>query len=100
MDLSLRIREVATRPLLKVDEIKRNANYIILRVERVFAPQFGPSVMFTLRDPDGFTPRVVLPPEYGRVFTDNDIKQINKDEMWMEFIVVGIVGSCFVLDIS
>jgi hypothetical protein len=77
MDLSHRIREVATRPLLVVDELKRNASYIILRVEMVFCPLFGPSVMLTFRDPDGFTPRVILPPEY--------IKQINKDEMRMEF---------------
>jgi hypothetical protein len=100
MDLSHRIRQVANRPLLKVDKIKRNAASIILRVERMFAPKFGQSVMLTVRDPDGFSPRVILPPEYGRVFTDNDIKQINKDELRMEFRVVGIVGSWFILDIS
>jgi hypothetical protein len=41
MELSQKIREVATRPILNVDELKRNASFIILRVERVFCPHFG-----------------------------------------------------------
>jgi hypothetical protein len=101
MDFSHTIREVATRHLQRVDEIKRNASYTLLRVERVFCPQFGGlSVMLTLRDPDGFTRRVTLLPEYGRDFRDIDIKQINKDDMWMECRVVGIMGTWYIIDIS
>jgi hypothetical protein len=41
----------------------------------------GPTVMLTLRDSAYYSPTVYLPIDYGRVFSDDDINNINNDKI-------------------
>jgi hypothetical protein len=98
-ELSVKVREVANKPLIHLSALRRNANYSILNAERVFCPPEGFSIMLTVKDLSGFTPRIVLPFEYGQLFTDSDIKHITEQKILYTLRILGVVGASYILEI-
>jgi hypothetical protein len=66
----------------------------------VFCPPEGFSIMPTLKDPSGFTPRIVLPFEHGQVFMDLDITNIKEQKILYTLRILGVVGASYIIDIS
>jgi hypothetical protein len=79
--------------------LQRNCDYYINNVERVFSAATEPTVMLTLKDPNGFTPRIEQSNDYGCVYTNNDMLNINQQKVWYTFRLLGVVGSSYVIDI-
>jgi hypothetical protein len=66
----------------------------------LFTSISGTFVIFSIRVDNEFTPRVVLPFEYGKAFTDTDIAQINSKNAGYNFRITGQVGAFYIIDIS
>jgi hypothetical protein len=98
-ELSVKVREVANKPLVHLSALRRNAKYAVLDAERVFCPPEGFSIMLTLKDLCGFNPRIVLPFEYGRVLTDSDIKHIKEKKILYTLQILGVVGASYIIEI-
>jgi hypothetical protein len=99
-ELSVKVRQVSNKPLIQLSALRRNASYRVLNAKRVFCPPEGFSIMQTLKDPSGFTPRIVLPFEYGRVFTDLDITNIKEQKILYTLRILGMVGASYIIDLS
>jgi hypothetical protein len=75
------------------------SDYSIIKAERIFSEAKEPTVILSLKDPNGFTPRIELPYDYGCVFNNNDILNINQQRVWCTFRLLGVVGSSYVINI-
>jgi hypothetical protein len=82
------------------DAIQKNVNYIVERAERAFTINEGLSFTCTSKNGVDITSRVVLTLEYGRLFTESDIRQFNNDKACYNFCVTGHVGASYVIHLS
>jgi hypothetical protein len=81
MDLQNKFKAVSSSPIIEISDLSLNVPYSIRTAVRVETLQ-GPTVMLTLRDSAHYSPRVYLPIEYGRVFSDENINDVNNDKIW------------------
>jgi hypothetical protein len=77
MDLASKFRMTTAGNTVKIITLKMHSAYPIERVEKVQAC-FGEAVLLTLRESPQTYVKVFLPRRYGALFTEDDLKAINK----------------------
>jgi hypothetical protein len=73
--------------------------YPIERAEKI-QTRYGETILLTLKESTETFVKVFLPERYGDLFTDDDIKSVNKKSVIRALKYCGTISNSFVLEIE